>query len=435
MNRISFIATLLFLQTIVALSQNPISPMGVYIADPLSRVDPDGKMYVYGSVDKTPWTYCSTDYHVLASSDLKEWTLYRNSFASEGKNDAVSYSNGLLYAPDMMYKDGTYYLYYDLSDWTEGVATSSSPTGPFAEGTLIEGPRSIDPNVFVDDVGQAYYFWGQFSAMGAKLNADMKTIDTASIVEGIVTEQEHHFHEGSFVFKRGKYYYYTFADVSRQNRPTCIGYAMSESVFGPYIYKGVIIDNDGCDPNVWNNHGSVVEYRGQWYVMYHRATHNCPSMRKACIEPVTFNDDGTINEVEMTSQGASGALSAFSPIDAAAACLLRGSAFVCAMEDQPQREILTQMHSGDKAAWKYIDFGKGANLLTIRLRTHGKGRVNVQLDQTWHACIGTAQVDTSGEWTTVTCNVEKVTGLHALWITFQSDESNAWMEMDWLRFE
>lgn len=106
-------------------------------------------------------------------------------------------------------------------------------------------------------------------------------------------------HEGSYVVKRGSWYYYTFADVSRNGKPTCIGYAMSKSPMGPYEYKGVIIDNNGCDPSVWNNHGSLVEFKDKWYVLYHRATHSSVSMRKACIEPITFREDGTIEEAEI----------------------------------------------------------------------------------------------------------------------------------------
>ena len=300
-------------------SQNPISPMGAYIADPTGRVDKDGRLYVYGSLDKVPTTYCSTDYHVLSSSNLKDWTLYLNRFSSKGENDEVSYSDGPLYAPDMMYRNGTYYLYYDTSDGSEGVATSVSPAGPFRYGTKIEGISGIDPNVFVDDDGQAYYFWGQFSAKGAKMNADMKTLDMGSIKDGILTEQEHGFHEGGFVFKRNGWYYYVYTDVTRRDEACCIGYSMSRHPMGPYEYKGIIIDNTGCDPGNWNNHGSVVKFGNQWYVLYHRSTHNSNTMRKACIEPIHFLNDGTIPEVEMTTQGALNPLSAFDKLDAARA--------------------------------------------------------------------------------------------------------------------
>lgn len=149
------------------------------------------------------------------------------------------------------------------------------------------------PNIFIDTDGQAYYFWGQFSAKGAKMNADMKTLNWSTMQKNILTQKDQYFHEGSYVVKRGSWYYYTFADVSRNGKPTCIGYAMSKSPMGLYEYKGVIIDNNGCDPSVWNNHGSLVEFKDKWYVLYHRATHSSVSMRKACIEPITFRENGT----------------------------------------------------------------------------------------------------------------------------------------------
>ena len=36
-------------------AQNPISPQGVYIADPTARVDSDGRLYIYGSLDESPY--------------------------------------------------------------------------------------------------------------------------------------------------------------------------------------------------------------------------------------------------------------------------------------------------------------------------------------------------------------------------------------------
>lgn len=47
-------------------------------------------------------------------------------------------------------------------------------------------------------------------------------------------------------------------------------------------------------------------------------------MWKACVEPIRFNLDGSIGEVEMTSQGAGPPLDARKPIDAERACLLFG---------------------------------------------------------------------------------------------------------------
>ena len=310
---------------------NPICPMGVYMADPSAKVI-GGRMYVACSLDLNTHSWCSPYHHILSTDDALHWTLHPNVFATQGPLDEVSYSDADLYAPDIAERDGKYYLYYDMSDWTEGVARSDSPAGPFHGGERIGDITGIDPCVFIDDDGQAYYFWDQFSARGAKLNPDMTTLDMSTLHEGIVTEKEHYFHEGSFVFKRDGWYYYVYADISRQNMPTCIGYSMSRSVFGPYEYKGVIVDSNGCDPDVWNNHGSVVEFNGRWYVLYHRSTHHTSKLRKACIEPITFNEDGTINEVEMTSQGAGKPIPASSTIDAARACLVNGGPHIRLMD-------------------------------------------------------------------------------------------------------
>ena len=229
-------------ETLVAgeFGYNPISPMGVYMADPSAKVI-DGKLYVACSLDLTTDLWCTAYHHMLSTEDALHWTLHTNVFATKGPYDEVSYSDADLYAPDIAEKDGKYYLYYDLSEWTEGVAVADSPAGPYRDGRQIGDIRGIDPCVFIDDDGQAYYFWDQFSARGAKLNEDMVTLDMSTLHEDLVTEDEHFFHEGSFVFKRNGWYYYVYADVSRQNMPSCIGYSMSRNVFGPYEYKGVIV--------------------------------------------------------------------------------------------------------------------------------------------------------------------------------------------------
>ena len=158
-------------------AQNPIVPPGLYVADPAARVWKDGKLYVYGSRDESPRYYCSWDYCVLSTSDLVKWEVTKDVFASKGPRDQVPYSDAHLYAPDCGYKDGTYYLYYCLAAGvnSEGVATSASPTGPFTNGRIVDvaGLDQIDPAVFVDDDGQAYYIWGQFSAKMAKLRPNM----------------------------------------------------------------------------------------------------------------------------------------------------------------------------------------------------------------------------------------------------------------------
>ncbi len=420
-------------------AQNPIVPPGVYVSDPSAHVWDDGLLYVYGSLDESTEYYCSYRHHVLSTRDLINWEITENIFTSKGRNDQVAYSDALLFAPDCAYKDGTYYLYYCQPDGrgAEGVATGKSPTGPFTKGQKVElnGIEEIDPAVFIDDDGQAYYIWGQFNAKMAKLKPNMTEIDTSSIIDGVVSEKEHFFHEGGYVVKRKGIYYFIYAHMGRGGRPTCIGYATSKSPMGPYTYGGVIIDNNYSDPEAWNNHGSIVEFNKQWYVFYHRPTHGSVMMRKACVEPITFNDDGSINEVEMTTQGASEPLNPLNRMDAARACLLYGNVRI--ESNAKDNEVLTKIRNGDAVAFKYFDFDAETDSITIRVAP-GKdtAKIDVVLDNSWGPSIGSIDVPGNGDgktWITLSSKLKEIKGVHALWLRFAGDGESIY-QVDWLQF-
>lgn len=435
----SFITCILFTLTTALLNaQNPIVPPGIYIADPSAHVWKDGKVYVYGSRDESVNYYCSWEYHVLSSSDMINWEITRHTFSAKGDNDQVPFNDNLLYAPDCQYKDGMYYLYFCSDNGDEGVATSKSPLGPFKNGKKIElKQKGIDPCVFIDDDGQAYYIWGQFSAKVAKLKPNMTEIDSTTVRDGVVTEKDHFFHEGGYMIKRNGIYYFIYADISRANRPSCLGYSTATSPFGPFTYRGVIIDDDHCDPSNWTNHGSLVEFKGQWYVFYHRSTHNNFAMRKPCIEPIYFNPDGTIKEVEMTTQGATGPLDAKKKMDAERACLLSGSTYIKACA--PDNELLVNIRNDDKAVYKYIDFANGVDSVIIRVNPGWNGgKIRLAIDQHWYDDIGVIEVPRrkeAGGALTIRRKIEKpVKGVHALWLHFQGSGDDLF-ELDWFQFK
>jgi len=425
MNKL-ILAIVLFVSGTLLKAQNPIVPPGVYIADPSAHVWKDGRMYIYGSRDESPLYFCSKQYQILFSNDLENWELSDTCFATVGSNDQVSYSDALLYAPDAQYYNGKYYLYYCLSerlDGTEGVAVSDSPTGPFKDGQKIKLGRmnEIDPCVFVDDDGQGYYVWGQFRAKMAKMKPNMMEIDSSTIVKNVVTQKDHFFHEGSYMIKRNDLYYLVYADVSRRGIPTCLGYSTSESPMGPYTYRGVIIDNNHCDPKVWNNHGSLVEFKGRWYVFYHRSTHGCISMRKTCIEPISFAEDGTIPEVLMTSQGAGKPLDANEKIDGGRACSLVGNIRISAIAKN--NEALTGANNGDQALFRYIDFDNGVSRAILRVAPGSKQcRITIDTGDKNTLCTINVPAQKSKEWITLKVPVKSVQGVHPLCLTF-SDPS------------
>lgn len=434
----NYLTTLFLLFCGFGIAQNPICPPGLNIADPTTRVWKDGKLYLYGSRDESLNYYGSYDHWVLSTSDLLNWEFTPNAFASKGPFDQVPFNDDMLYAPDCMYKNGMYYLYFCQPGGLEGVATSTSPTGPFTnpKELYLKKKNQIDPAVFIDDDGQAYYTWGQFQAKIAKLKPNMTEIDTTSIVENVITEKEHFFHEGNYMVKRNGIYYMVYADMSRKGMPTCIGYATSKSPMGPYKYGGVIIDNDGCDPNNWNNHGSIVEFKGQWYVFYHRTTHGVVNARKACIEPIYFNEDGSINEVEMTSQGAGKPLDAFSTIEAERACLLHGQVRIESYIwdrtnplNPDNNNQLGQIKNNDRAVYKYINFGDGATLVQMRVAPGSKpGKIIIRMDNSWEAPVGTLDVPGGGDgqtWELLTCRLKQVKGVHALHLSFVTEENSS----------
>jgi arabinoxylan arabinofuranohydrolase len=435
-----FIATLLTISSNV-ISQNPICPIGTYIADPTARVWADGKLYIYGSTDENPGYYCSYRHDVMFSSDLSNWTMVENVFASKGENDEVPDVDPPLYAPDIEYRNGTYYLYYCTPQhgYNEGVATSKSPLGPYKHESFMNVGRynEIDPTIFIDDDGQAYYYWGQFTLKGAKMKPNMVELDTATIRDNIINRDEHFFHEGAFVMKRNGFYYIIYAHEGwRDRRPTCIAYATATSPIGPFKYGGVIIDNFGCDPESWNNHGSVAEFNGQWYIFYHRSSHASKMMRRACMEPITFNPDGSIDEVEMTSQGAGKPLLAFKKIEAERACLLSGYCRI--MKIGEGNEAISEIKPGDGAAFKYIDFGDGVSSLTVRIAAYCGGKLIFREGSADGKIVAELLIPNSKggrSYAEYSAKTAKTTGVKALYVEFKGEEKGTRLfDLDWIKF-
>ena len=419
-------------------ARNPIVTPGRYFADPSARVGPDGQLYLYGSKDESADYYCSHRYDVISTDDMRHWRTAEDVFASEGEHDEVSYSDALLYAPDCLYENGICYLYYCLAGPGDviGVAASLSPAGPFCGGTPVAGCRQIDPAVFRDDDGTCYLFWGQFAAKGAVLNPDRRSVDPGTLRDSLLTERNHFFHEGIQVFKRNGIYYAVFTDISRRGMATCIGYATASEPLGPYTYRGVIVDNFGCDPCTWNNHGSVACMNGQWYVFYHRSTHGSVTMRKACVEPIRFRDDGTICEAEMTTQGASGPLDPFVRTEAEWACALTGSARISAFAAGEER--LTRIGRFDSAGYKYFDFSRAPESVTVCAVPRQGGRMTIYADNLCAPLLAEITVPPGDglvpQLITVPVRVP-LTGVHTLYFRFQGEDRCELFDVDWFCFE
>ena len=313
--------TILLGAPLVLAAQNPLID-SQFTADPTARVFND-KIYLYPSHDipapegqRQDW-FCMADYHVYSSQNLTEWTDH-GVIVSQKKVPWGNPTGYSMWAPDCVFKNGKYYFYFPNAPkegrgFAVGVATADRPEGPFTcEQQPIKGVSGIDPCVLIDDDGKAYIYWSGMGIRGARLKDNMKELDgelkpmqnTGFLVGGQQMEGlPDGFKEGPFAFKRDGRYYLTFPWVRVENGTETLAYAMSDNPLGPWQFKGIIMaeHDNGC----WTNHHSIVQYRGQWYIFYHRNYYS-PSMdkrRSACAEKIRFNADGTIVEVKPTLRG------------------------------------------------------------------------------------------------------------------------------------
>lgn len=162
----------------------------------------------------------------------------------------------------------------------------------------VEGmPAEIDPCVFVDDDGQPYiYNGGGGRCYGGKLRKDdwTKLDGEMKSMTGLVD-----FHEGVWVHKKDGVYYMSYADNYMENGMGAnrLRYAVSDSPLGPWQYQDVYLGPTGCD----TSHGSIVEYKGEWFAFYHNCTISGQgNLRSVCVDKLYYNPDGTIQMVKRT---------------------------------------------------------------------------------------------------------------------------------------
>ena len=288
-----------------------------YTADASARVwNIDGKdiLFVYASHDMEQSDGCDRmdRYHVFSTEDMENWTDYGEIFNA----DDVPWHTGIIrnnvkfmWAPDCVYKNGKYYYYFPHisensndgaghwgNNWQTGIAVSDYPASNFTilpewlKGLNNGSQNQIDPCVFIDDDGQAYFYnGGGGRCFGGKLKDNMIEIDgDMQEMKGLAN-----FHEGTWVHKyNGKYY--LSHPASSGSTGDHLRYAISDNPLGPWTDKGVYVYATGCG----TNHGSIVEFKGQWYAFYHSEyVSNFGALRSVHVDKLYYNPDGSIKIV------------------------------------------------------------------------------------------------------------------------------------------
>lgn len=261
----------------------------------------DGRYYIYPTTDGSEG-WASNSFICCSSSDLKNW---QNHGLILRLGEDIEWTDRNAWAPAIAAKNGKYYYYFSAAQRI-GVAVAPTPHGPFTDplGKPLV-PRGqyncqvIDPMVFVDDDGAAYLYFGQGNCNVVRLNDDMISYDPKAVKR--ITPPG--YNEGAFVIKRNGIYYLMWSEFDTRDPRYSVAYGTSDSPIGPFKKAAAnpILKARGMVQGA--GHHSVVQVPGkdEWFIAYHRFAIPGGSgyKRETCISPMRFNEDGTIQPVDV----------------------------------------------------------------------------------------------------------------------------------------
>lgn len=225
----------------------------------------DGAYYLTGTTGSPDWWAVTGDIQVWRSEDLAQWTpvvlkprersVVWNVDRDGTWEKRIPVRDGVgfrpLWAPEIAYVKGTYWIAYSLPFGVGGgllKSTSGKPEGPY-ESMFKDGPvvNAIDLALFEDDDGKVYLIWGAGNIR--ELNSEMNGF----VGEGwklTPSNAERIGFEGTFVFKRNGKYYITgaefVADPAGGEKEDYHCYAaVGDSLRGPFGPKFLAIPHGG----------------------------------------------------------------------------------------------------------------------------------------------------------------------------------------------
>lgn len=480
---------------------NPYMPLWEHIPDGEPRVftyNGETRIYLYGSHDVLKTEYCGYDYVVWSApvDDLTSWTCHGECYrATDG---------GVLYAPDVVQKGDTFYMYAaEAKGSVIMMATSKTPWGPFTNPVKTE--LGFDPGILIDDDGRVYAYWGFCESYAGEMNDDMVTLKKETIRPHLIghskpywiTEDDGHiipedgFFEASSPRKVGGKYVLVYSKRYEYPKPELgvfgsnngfLSYKWSDSPLGDFMAGGDISfnggeiikgpDGNGIMTYQWgNNHGSLMKIKDQWYIFYHRQTGCNEFSRQAMVEPVdvALDKNGRIfigkieyedgepvrsGVVDMTSQGFNlDGLDAYSIISAGYTCHMydgKGKAMYQDNAEGTNKDVrvahIQPVYAGDSSpvvdiqngatiGFKYINFGvEGASEATIRGSFPGSYEIKIRLDSYDGKIIAGKKADGIADKIVFGLS-EKITGRHAVYFEFLSDDDTKRAVFDTFTFD
>ena len=441
-------------------AQNPVIHH-VYTADPAPAVhEGNDSLWFYCDIDEGGSYFTMNEWRAFSTVDMVNWTDHGSALPLTQFKWAQANS---AWASQCI-KRGNYYYWYvcaqKINDWRQGLAIgrSTNPGGPFtavdANNPFIwtgEG-GDIDPTVFIDpNSNQAYLYWGNNKVRYVKLNENMtsyaRNVGNNGIVTIQLTEQafggvkvnnktpegKDAYEEGPWLDKHGNTYYLSYA---AGGVPEHISYSTSSSPEGPWRYRGFLMPYQNM--GAFTNHGGTIHYKGKDYMFYHTGWHPNGGgnySRATCINEITYNSDGTINQLWATRNGV-GPIATLSPYLQQQGETMNNCNNIKVVGNESTGVYVNNIKNGSWIKLRNVDFASGAKRFQTRVRTNNNANtITIRIDGENGTAIGQLGINsTNGQWQVVSANLSRdVTGTHDLYFCFSTSSANT-LDFDWWQF-
>lgn len=260
----------------------------------------DPFIMLYNDVYYAYGTAAADGIEVYTSSDLKEWK--KEPKLALHKDD--TWADRWFWAPEIYHINGMFFMYFSADEHI-GVAVADSPLGPFVQTIkkpMIEGEKTIDNSLYIDDNGKAYLYFDRFNdglnIWVAELEDDLQTIRMETLIPCIHVSQAWEevwprVNEGAFITKHKGIYYLTYSGNSYESPFYGVGFATATSPMGPFTkYENNPIFQKP-DTLVGVGHSAMFRDKaGQLKIVFHaHCNQKAIHPRGMYIADVTFTDN------------------------------------------------------------------------------------------------------------------------------------------------
>lgn len=410
-----------------------------YTADPAPMVYND-TVFLYTTHDEDDAEgFKMQDWLLYTSTDMVNWTDH-GVVASLKSFDWVKRDNGA-WAEQVVERNGKFYMYCPIHGNGIGVLVSDSPYGPFKDplGKPLVWQKEhwddIDPTVFIDEDGQAYMYWGNPNCYYVKLNEDMISY-SGDIVK--LKETPEHYQEGPWFYKRNGHYYLAFASTCC---PEGIGYAMSDSPTGPWKTKGYIMRPT---ERTRGNHPGIMDYKGKSYVfglnydLLKLETNTHYERRSVSVAEMHYNEDGTIQEVPYWADTKLEQIGTFNPFRKVEAETMAWGYGLKTAPNADKSLSVVDVNNGEYICVRGVNFGKNkARCFEVSALPLEGGNLKIRLDAPDGKIVGNVNIPQGNEtskYELYSCEVNTVSGIHDLYLSFEGENNKDLFELDYWKF-